>query len=115
MCMYSVDFVEEKLRLLSSTLRRARDNSFTSQQKQKARYDLRHGVREPVIKPGDQIRVKNQSYRPGVSAKMIPPWSSIFVVIRWVSRRHLEYMDPATGRIWTTHVKFVKPVTERTV
>ena len=112
---YSHNFLEEKLRLLSETLRKARANISVSQARQKSQYDLRHRVREPHIKPGDQIRVRNQRFSPGISRKMTSPWSPVFVVVRWLSRRHLEYMDPVTGRVWSTHVKFVKPVAERAV
>ena len=100
---YSSSFVEEKLRLLSGTLKQARANLLSSQRQQKIRHDLKHGAKEPTIQPGDQIRIRNQNYRPGVSRKMVEPWSPIFVMVRWVSRRHLEYMDPVTGRIWATH------------
>ena len=112
---YSSSYVEEKLRLLSGTLKQARANLSSSQRQQKTRHDLKHGAKEPTIQPGDQIRIRNENYRTGISRKMVEPWSPIFVVVRLVSRRHLAYMDPVPGRTSTTHVKFVKPVTERVV
>lgn len=112
---YSHSFIEERLKLLSDSMKRARANMSASQTEQKRRYDLRFRAREPEIRPGDQIRVRNQRFSPGVSRKMVPPWSPVFVVVRWISRRHLEYMDPVTGRVWSTHVKFVKPVAVRPV
>ena len=112
---YSDDFVHEKLRLVSDTLKRAHDTLRSKQIAQKRAYDLRHRAREPSIKPGDQVRIRTVGGPSGVSRKLVPPWSPIHTMVRWLSRRHVECLNPHTGQTRRTHVKYLKPVVDRLV
>ena len=112
---YSDDFVQEKLRLLADTLRQAHDETRRTQADMKRTYDLRHRAREPTIRVGDRVRMRNPSRQPGVSRKMTEPWSPTYIVVSRLSRRHVEYLDPRTGVTRRTHLKYLKPVVERDV
>lgn len=112
---YSYDFVHEKLRLLADTLKKAHGRLRLTQADMKHSYDLRHRVREPSIRPGDRVRLRSFDGPPGVSRKMASPWSEAYVVLNRLSRRHVELLDPRTGKTRRTHIKFVKPVVDREV
>ena len=112
---YSDDFVHEKLRLLSDTLQTAHSRLRETQANMKRAYDLRHRAREPDFKPGGQVRLRSFDGPAGVSRKMVAPWSPIYVVVRRLSRRHVECMDARTGKPRRTHIKFLKHVVERNV
>ena len=112
---YSDDFVQEKLRVLTDTLRQAHDVTRRTQTDMKRTYDLRHRTREPAIKVGDQVRLRNPGRQPGVSQKMTDPWSPTYIVVSRLSRRHVEYLDPRTGVTRRTHLKYLKPVVARDV
>ena len=112
---YADDFVHEKIRLVANTLREAHDTLRSTQVTQKRAYDLRHRAREPTVRPGDQVRIRNVGSIPGVSRKLVPPWSPVHLMVRWLSRRHVECVDPQTGQSRRTHVKYVKPVIYRFV
>ena len=107
---YSDDYVQEKLRVLSETLKQARSNQQVSHQQYKAQYDKRHRVVDHAIKSGDRVWCRNFSAK----SKMDDPWVGPFVVARRAGRRHIELMD-RKGMIRRTHVKHVKPVFERPV
>ena len=81
----------------------------------KRSYDLRHRVRELPIQPGDRVRLRSLDSPSGVSRKMLNPWSEDYVVLNKLSRRHVELLDPRTGKTRRTHIKFVKPVVDRKV
>ena len=113
--LYSDDFVHEKMRTVADTLKQAHAAFEGSQMTQKKQYDQKNHTKLLHLKPGDEIRVKNVHIRPGVSRKMLDPWSSVYVVVQMVGRRHVDYLDPRTGVTRRTHVKFVKPVVPRDV
>ena len=75
----SDDFVQEKLKLLADTLRHAHDVTRQSQTEMKRTYDLRHRAREPTIKVGDQVRLRNLGRQPDVSQKMTDPSSPTYI------------------------------------
>ena len=112
---YSDDFVHEKLRLVASTLKTAHETVRVTQASQKRAYDLRHRAREPAIRPGDQVRLRNVEPTHGVSRKLVPPWSPVHIVVRWLSRRHVECLNPQTGQSRRVHVKYLKRVVDRFV
>lgn len=103
-------FVSQKLRLLSDTFQRARQRQTTRAGRYKQQYDRRHGVKEKVFRPGDQIWCRNFNAR----SKLDNPWIGPFVVVSCVGRRHVEYMDQR-GMMRRTHVQNVKSVIERSV
>ena len=112
---YSDDFVQEKLRLLADTLRQAHDRLRQTQATMKRTYDLRHRTREPVIRVGDRVRLRNLNKRAGVSHKMVEPWSPMYIVVKRLSRRHLECLNPRTGETRRTHLKYLKHIVDRDV
>ena len=99
---YSYDYVHEKLRLLSATLREAQ------MQRSKEQYDRRHRVKNFCYQSGDKLFIRNFNIR----SKMDEPWRGPFVVVASVGRRHVDYMDRA-GVIRRTHVKNTKQFHER--
>ena len=101
--------------MVADTLKAAHDSMLVRQGEQKRHYDLRRRAREPVMKPGDQIRIRNIGGPPGASRKLIPPWSPIHLLVRWLGRRHVECVDPKTGQTRRTHVRYLKPVVDRFV
>ena len=112
---YSEDYVHERMRTVAATLKSAHDNLRESQCTQKRQYDLRHRVKEPAYKPGDRVRIRNFERQRGVSQKMEHPWSQMYTVVGMCGRRHVECVDPETGRVRRTHVRFLKPVYQRNV
>ena len=112
---YSDDFVHEKMRLLASTMRTAHERLRETQAGMKRAYDLRHRAREPAIRPGDQVRLRNFESQTGVSKKMVAPWSPVYIVVKRLSRRHVECLDTRTGKVRRTHIKYLKPVVVRDV
>lgn len=112
---YSDDFVHEKMRLLASTMRTAHERLRETQAGMKRAYDLRHRAREPAIRPGDQVRLRNFESQTGVSKKMMAPWSPVYIVVKRLSRRHVECLDTRTGKVRRTHIKYLKPVVVRDV
>ena len=112
---YSEDYIHEKMRMVAGTLRAAHETLRDSQRVQKRAYDMRYRVREPTYKPGDQVRIRNFDERKGIPRKMCNPWSSVHVVVGLVGRRHVDCLDPRTGRTRRTHVKYLKPVIGRDV
>ena len=46
---------------------------------------------------------------------MHDPWSPVYIVVGTAGKRHVDYLDPNTGITRRTHLKFVKPVLQRTV
>ena len=112
---YSEDYVHEKMRMVAGTLKRAHETIRQSQYAYKRAYDLRYRVREPRYKPGDQVRIRSFDKCKGVSRKMCDPWSCVHIVVSLVGRRHVDCLDPRTGRTRRTHVKYLKPVVERDV
>ena len=111
--LYSDDFVQERMRTVAQTLKTAHDSVDASQRTQKKHYDTRHHAKMTILKPGDQVRVRNVRFRPGVSRKMHDPWSSVCIVVGTVGKRHVDLLDPSTGITRRTHLKFVKPAVQR--
>ena len=109
---YSEDYIHEKMRMVASTLKAAHETLREGQNVQKRAYDLRHRVREPRYKPGDQVRIRNFDNCKGMSRKMCNPWTDVYIVVDLVGRRHVNCLDPRTGKTRRTHVKFLKPVVE---
>lgn len=107
---YSDNYVHEKLRMLSDVLRRAHKQQSESMRGYKQQYDRRHRARDPTLRPGDQIWLKNFD----ASAKMDDPWVGPYIVESCVGRRHVNYID-RKGTVRRTHVKNVKRVCERSV
>ena len=67
---YSDNYVHEKLRMLSNVLQCAQRQQSESMRGYKQQYDRRHRARDPALRPGDQIWLKNFKVR----TKMDDPW-----------------------------------------
>ena len=104
-----------EMRTVSDTLKKAHTAFNASQGTQKMQYDRMCHAKMMHLSPGDEVRLKNANFRPGVSRKMHEPWSPIFGVVGMVGRRHVDYLDPRTGSTRRTHLKLVKPVVRREV
>ena len=108
--LYSDDYVQEKLRILSDTFEQARKTQTSSYRQYKADYDRRKRVNDQALSSGDQIWCRNFNAK----TKMDDPWVGPFIVARLVGRRHVDYIDKK-GVIRRTIVRYVKPVSERAV
>ena len=90
---YSHDYVHEKLRLRSATLREAQAQRSVSQRRCKQQYNRRHRVKDFCYRSGDQLFVRNFRIR----SKMDDPWHGPFVVVSGVGRRHVDYIPAFAG------------------
>ena len=100
---YSPDFVHEKLRLLSATLRQAQDRRDEMSGRYKRQFDKRYHVRDVCYREGDRLWVRNVTR----ASKMEDPWVGPFIVSSMVGRRHVEYITDRGVR--RTHVQNTKP------
>jgi len=96
--------------MLSDVLQGAQKQQSESMGGYKQQYDRRHRARDPTLRPGDQIWLKNFD----ASANMDDPWVGPYIVEPCVGWRHVNYID-RKGTVRRTHVKNVKRVCERSV
>lgn len=107
---YSDQYVCEKLRLLSATMRNALQKQGLQMGQYKKRYDARHKCKDKYLKSGDQVWCQNFNAR----SKLDDPWVGPYTVVTLVGRRHVDCID-SRGAIRRVHINHLKPVCARSV